>query len=77
LNKKKKGFGAPVGTWIRNELNEMIHDLLSPERIKQQGIFNPTTIQSILSDHYQMKQDYTDPILILITFQLWYHEFLM
>ncbi|RMD49377.1 MAG: asparagine synthase (glutamine-hydrolyzing) [Ignavibacteria bacterium] len=75
LKKKKKGFGAPVGTWIRNELKGLVHDLLAPEHVRQQGIFDPQCVQTILSDHFQMRQDYTDSILLLITFQLWYQQY--
>ncbi|RMD91406.1 MAG: asparagine synthase (glutamine-hydrolyzing) [Calditrichaeota bacterium] len=76
LKKKKKGFGAPVGTWIRNELKEMVQDLLSPERLSNQGIFNSQYIEKILEDHYQLREDYTDSILLLITFQLWYDKYI-
>lgn len=74
LKKKKKGFGAPFGIWVRNELKQMVNDLLSNSEIKKQAIFNPIVIQNILKDHYNYKQDYTDQLLCLVMFQLWYHH---
>lgn len=76
FEQKKKGFGAPVGSWIRNELKEMVQDLLSEPRIRRQGIFNNVTIQRILDNHFKMKQDYTDNLLALIAFQIWHEEYL-
>jgi asparagine synthase (glutamine-hydrolysing) len=76
VQQKKKGFGAPIGTWIRNELREMTYDLLSEEHIRKQGVFNPAVIQKTLENHFQMKEDYTDNLLALIAFQIWYKEYL-
>jgi len=76
FQQKKKGFGAPIGTWIRNELNEMTHDLLSEDYVRRQGVFNPAAVQNALKDHFEMKQDYTDNLLALIAFQIWHKEYL-
>ena len=76
FQQKKKGFGAPNGTWIRNELREMAYDLLSEAHLRRQGVFNPPAIQKTLDDHFQMKEDYTDNILALVAFQIWYREYL-
>jgi len=76
LHKKKKGFGAPVGSWIREELKEMTFDLLSESNLKKQGVFNPQTVQTILDDHFNMREDYSDHLLSLISFQIWYEQYL-
>lgn len=75
FQQKKKGFGAPVGVWIRNELRDMTHDLLGESYLRKQGIFNPAVIQKTMEDHFQMKEDYTDNLLALITFQIWYDSY--
>jgi len=75
FKRKKKGFGAPIGTWIRNELHELINDMLSEERLKAQGLLNPKTVHYILNEHYKYKADHTDHILALITFQLWHQAY--
>lgn len=76
LNKKKKGFGAPLGSWIRNELSDMVHDLLQEDRLKRQGVFDARTVQRVVSDHYEMREDYSDHLLALIAFQIWYDAYL-
>ena len=76
LKKKKKEFGAPIGTWVRNELREMVHDVLSPDFLQRQGIFSGHVVSRMLQDHYQKKEDYTDQILALVAFQLWHESYL-
>ncbi len=76
FEQKKKGFGAPVGVWIREELRDMCYDLLGESYVRKQGVFNPQTIQKTLDDHFSMKEDYTDNLLALIAFQIWYDKYL-
>ena len=68
---KKKGFGAPVGVWLRRDLKSMVEDLLSESHLKRQGVFNPTRIRTMIDDHQHMRADYTDQLLALVGFQLW------
>ncbi len=76
FQQKKKGFGAPVGVWVRNELKGMAYDLLSESHLRKQGVFNPAVVQKALQDHFQMKADYTDHLLALLGFQIWHQEYL-
>ena len=76
MSRKKKGFGAPIGTWIRDELRELVNDLLNVSYLKKQGLFSSKYIDSLLTDHYQFREDHTDRILALVSFQLWYQTVL-
>ena len=72
---RKKGFGAPVGVWLRNELRDMVSELLAAPRLKAQGIFNPQVVSRLVDDHYSQRSDYTDQLLALTVFQLWYQAY--
>jgi asparagine synthase (glutamine-hydrolysing) len=37
----KKGFGAPVGQWLRGPLRKLLTDTLSPARLRAAGGFTP------------------------------------
>lgn len=76
ITRKKKGFGAPIGTWIRSELRELVGDLLSASFLEKQGIFCAKHVGSLLAAHYHFRQDHTDRILALIGFQLWHQSIL-
>ena len=76
INKKKKGFGCPMGNWIKNDLHEYVFDLLSEETIKRRGYFSHGVIKNMINDHYNNRGDYTDHILALISFELWHQAYL-
>ncbi len=76
MKKKKRGFGCPIGRWVKDDLNEYIHDLLSEETVKRRGYFNFPVIGKVLEDHYANRADYTDQILALLTFEIWHQQYL-
>jgi asparagine synthase (glutamine-hydrolysing) len=74
LGKKKRGFGCPVGAWFRTDLKDLVHETLHPSVLARDGIFDPETVQTIISEHEQYREDRTDLLLALVTFQLWRDE---
>jgi asparagine synthase (glutamine-hydrolysing) len=72
---RKKGFGAPVGVWLRNELRELVENLLGRPYLTKQGIFNSESVARLVRDHYTRRADYTDQLLALIVFQLWFQSY--
>ena len=76
LGRAKKGFGAPFGGWIREDLNEMMQDYLSPDRIGRQGLFDSAVISSALADHLARREDRSDYLLANLSFQIWHDAYL-
>lgn len=72
--RKKKGFGIPVAKWLVKELKPLCLDLLSPDKIEKQGIFNSQYIERLLEDHFQHKKDNHKLIWTLLIFQQWYSK---
>ncbi len=72
----KAPFGAPLRAWVRKDLDEMIHDLLSPERLRQRGLFNPSAIATMLQQHRTGQEDSAHRIWALLTLELWMREFI-
>ena len=65
----KKGFGIPVARWLRQGLRAELLDLLSPERLRRQGLFNPAAVQSLIDEHLQGKRNHRKPLWNLLAFQ--------
>ncbi|HQZ81898.1 MAG TPA: asparagine synthase-related protein, partial [Pyrinomonadaceae bacterium] len=72
----KKGFGIPIAAWLRGRLRYMLHDLLSPERLKEQGIFEPSYVDRLISEHEQGIASHHKELWTLLVFQLWSRKFL-
>lgn len=76
LSARKRGFGAPIGSWLRGDLREMIEDLLASQRLREAGLFNAQGVRSLIDGHMNRRVDGTDGLLALLTFALWEREFL-
>jgi asparagine synthase (glutamine-hydrolysing) len=75
LDRAKRGFGTPMGTWLRTDLRPMVEELLDEERLERQGLFNVAFVKELLTAHYSKIEDYTEPITALLTFEVWRERF--
>jgi len=75
-NRPKQGFEVPLLHWFRNELNALIFDdLLSEENVKEQGVFNLSSIDELkLQLHSNSPGDSVARIWALIVFQWWWRK---
>jgi asparagine synthase (glutamine-hydrolysing) len=71
LRRKKRGFGAPVGAWLRGALRPLTLDILSEATIKRRGFFAWPAVQRTMDLHFSKQEDHTDHLLALINFELW------
>lgn len=75
FEQRKKGFGAPVGVWLRGELRDLVQELLGERHLTAQGIFDAAAVARLVRDHYAQRADYTDQLLALMVFQLWFRSY--
>lgn len=76
LERKKRGFGAPIGAWLRKDLQPMVSELLSEDQIRRRGLFHWPVIQQLIADHAAQRSDHTDHLLALVMLELWCQIFL-
>lgn len=76
IARKKRGFGAPVGSWLRGELEPLVEDTLAERQVKSRGLFDPKVLREIIAAHRANRADHTDHLLALINFELWCRIFL-
>lgn len=72
LNSTKKGFGVPVGDWLRSELREELLTFLDPSFLKKQNIFQLDNISILVHNHLNGKVDNTFRVWTFYCFQKWY-----
>jgi asparagine synthase (glutamine-hydrolysing) len=70
---KKYGFVLPLGRWLKEDLNGLVCFFLSPERLKEQGIFNERFWDTTVLPHMQGRQDMAYKIWPMLMFQLWHY----
>ena len=75
LDRKKQGFGVPLGTWFRGNLRELFSDtLLSPTTL-QRGYFQPRFVKRLVSEHLSGARDHTLRLWQLVVFERWHREY--
>jgi asparagine synthase (glutamine-hydrolysing) len=77
LTRSKRGFGMPMGTWLRNELRPMVQHYLDTARLRAAGIFDADAVGRIVAAHDARREDFTEPIVALLVFELWRERFQM
>src|SRR5436190_1847303 len=76
LGRSKKGFGIPIADWLKGRLNSLMHDLLAPKRLKEQGLFVPEYVQSLIGEHERGLGSHHKQLWTLLVVQLWHDNFL-
>ena len=71
LYRKKRGFGAPMGSWLKNELAPLLKQVLSQKTIESRGLFNWDVIQKTMTLHESNKEDNTDHLQALMNLEIW------
>jgi asparagine synthase (glutamine-hydrolysing) len=71
LERKKRGFGTPMGAWLRQDLAPLVRGLLSESVIKRRELFNFSAVQELIGLHEANRVDGTDRLLALLNLEIW------
>ena len=71
----KKGFGVPFAKWLKHELKPLAHDLLSPERLRRNGLFDPKYVAKLQDEHERGIANHRKLLWTLLSFELWRESF--
>lgn len=74
LNKSKKGFGVPVGDWLRGILKTELLMFIEKRFIEDQNIFNYEAVLKLVNNHLEGKVDNTFRVWTYYCFQKWYAQ---
>jgi asparagine synthase (glutamine-hydrolysing) len=72
----KRGFGAPIGAWFRDELMPVTDALLSRSAVEKRGLLNWRAVERMLALHQSGREDCTDHIMTLLTLKIWCRLFI-
>lgn len=75
LRRRKAAFGLPIRAWLRNELRDMLTDMLSEDRVRRRGLFDATAVTQMIRDNETGERDYTLQLWGLLTLELWHQAF--
>ncbi len=70
----KSGFAVPIGSWLKGPLKEWANDLLSNNKIKNQGYLNYKLVEEVWGKHINNEYDYTPQIWSILMWQSWLEQ---
>ncbi|MBI1761222.1 MAG: asparagine synthase (glutamine-hydrolyzing) [Acidobacteria bacterium] len=76
VNRRKMGFGVPVGAWFRRELRDFVRDVLLSPTAVQRGYFKRAEVERLVTEHQAGRADYAFQLWSLLMLELWQREFI-
>jgi asparagine synthase (glutamine-hydrolysing) len=76
LDRRKQGFGVPLGVWFRDGLTDLFSEVLESPRARQRGYFEASFVSRLLREHLAGERDHTLRLWQLIVFELWHRQYL-
>jgi asparagine synthase (glutamine-hydrolysing) len=76
LDRKKRGFGTPMGAWLKRDLAPMLDGVLSSSSLEARGLFRPQVVHKLIADHRSNRVDGTDRLLALLNLEIWCRVYL-
>ncbi len=71
LTRKKEGFDIPAHDWFRTALKPLLHDTLTPQAIREMGVFRPGAVEDVLRAHERREANYGYHLWGLLMLFLW------
>jgi asparagine synthase (glutamine-hydrolysing) len=70
----KASFSAPLRAWVRNDLQEVINDVLVHGELAGSGMIRPGELKNLIADEQAGREDRAKQIWQLLTLELWYRN---
>jgi asparagine synthase (glutamine-hydrolysing) len=74
VHRPKASFGAPLRAWVRNDLRELINDVLIGGELVQAGMLRKGALLGLIADERAGREDYAKQIWQLLSMELWYRQ---
>jgi len=71
LHRPKRGFGAPMGAWLKGALAEMLDGALSERALRARGLLRHEPVAELIAAHRANRVDGTDKLLALLNLDVW------
>ena len=71
IERPKKGFAVPVGSWLRGPLRDWACDLLAEDRLRREGFLDPGLVRAALHRHLAGERDLQYYLWTILMFEAW------
>jgi asparagine synthase (glutamine-hydrolysing) len=74
VHRPKASFGAPLRAWVRNDLRELIGDVLVSGELVDLGLLRRQPLLQLIADERAGRADNAKQIWQLLSMELWYRQ---
>jgi asparagine synthase (glutamine-hydrolysing) len=71
IYRPKTGFGAPLRRWMRQDLRELLRDLLSTDSLNRRGLFDPVAVHRLIAANDAGRVDGSYTLLSVLCVEIW------
>jgi asparagine synthase (glutamine-hydrolysing) len=71
LDRKKHGFGVPVGRWWEGSAAPLVDDLLLSPSARYSEYLEPRAVRQVVEEHRSHRRDHAQRIFALVQLELW------
>ncbi|HET6979237.1 MAG TPA: asparagine synthase (glutamine-hydrolyzing) [Pyrinomonadaceae bacterium] len=76
LNRRKMGFGVPIGHWFRGKMQPFLREVVLSEKALSRGLFKPEAVKQLVELHTRAERDYSHQLWTLLMLELWFNRFI-
>jgi asparagine synthase (glutamine-hydrolysing) len=76
LERRKMGFGVPIGHWFRGKMQPFLRETLFSEKALQRGLLKPEMVKQMVELHTSGERDYSAQLWTLLMLELWFNRFI-
>ncbi len=74
VDRPKTGFSIPLDSWLRGPLKSWVGDLLSPDRLRRQGLFDAGRVERVLDEHLRGRHNHGFWLWNVLMVQAWHDQ---
>lgn len=68
--REKAGFALPIRAWMRED-SEMLRHFFAGDRIRRQGIFDPSALHEMCKQQFTGEKDHASTLFSMLCIQIW------
>ena len=76
LDRRKMGFGVPIGHWFRGGLQSFLRDTILSEKALKRDLFKPEAVKQMVELHIRGERDHSHQLWTLLMLELWFQRFI-
>lgn len=76
LDRRKMGFGVPIGHWFRGKLQPLLRETVLSEKALNRGLFKPEEVRQLVELHTRGERDNSHRLWTLLMLELWFERFI-